>query len=35
MAKELTVADLVEERAMWSGGNMQVSYSVLQYVRLG
>ena len=29
---ELTVANLVEERAMWSGGNMQVSYSLLQYI---
>lgn len=32
MVKELTVANLVEERALWSGGNMQVSYSLLQYI---
>jgi hypothetical protein len=30
--KMLTVANLVEERAMWGGGNVQVSYSLLQYV---
>jgi hypothetical protein len=32
MAKELTVPNLVEETALWNSGNMQVSYSLLQYI---
>jgi hypothetical protein len=32
MAKELTVPSMVEERALWSSRNMQISYSLLQYI---
>ena len=31
MAKQLIVANMVEERAMWSGGNIPVACSLLQY----
>ena len=35
MSTDSTVASLVVERAIRSGGNMQVAYSLLPYVRLG